>query len=203
MLSKSSSCLQPGSQTRACSACGTVAATERDSSFAGVRDANHGIFRPINPFCFVCSCDVASCSKSGRVVILLNGRFAGRKAVVVKAFDDGHKDRKFGVALVVGLERAPRKTTKAMSDKKVEKRQRVKPFVKYVNYNHIMPTRYTVAIADALSKDVADDLLEDADKKKEQLNKIKGALQARYKKLESTSEKDHTGALYLFRKLKF
>lgn len=136
------------------------------------------------------------------MVILLNGRFAGRKAVVVKAFDDGHKDHKFGVALVVGLERAPRKTTKAMSDKKVEKRQRVKPFVKYVNYNHMMPTRYTVAIADALAKEVSDELLE-GDKKKEQLTKIKGALQSRYKKLESTTEKDHTGALYLFRKLKF
>ncbi len=27
--------------------------------------------------------------KSGRVVVLLQGRFAGRKAMVVKTFDDG------------------------------------------------------------------------------------------------------------------
>ena len=47
-------------------------------------------------------------------MIVLNGRFAGRKAVVIRCFDDGHKDRKFGHALVAGLERAPRKVTKTM-----------------------------------------------------------------------------------------
>jgi large subunit ribosomal protein L27e len=32
-----------------------------------------------------------------------------------------------------------------MSQKKIERRSKVKPFVKSVNYNHLMPTRYTVA----------------------------------------------------------
>jgi large subunit ribosomal protein L27e len=32
-----------------------------------------------------------------------------------------------------------------MSQKKIERRSKVKPFVKTVNYNHLMPTRYTVA----------------------------------------------------------
>ena len=32
-----------------------------------------------------------------------------------------------------------------MSQKKIERRSKVKPFVKIVNYNHLMPTRYTVA----------------------------------------------------------
>jgi len=32
-----------------------------------------------------------------------------------------------------------------MSQKKIERRSKVKPFVKTVNYNHIMPTRYMVA----------------------------------------------------------
>merc|ERR1712023_233309 len=31
------------------------------------------------------------------------------------------------------------------SKEKIEKRSRVKPFVKYVNYNHLVPTRFTVA----------------------------------------------------------
>ncbi len=137
------------------------------------------------------------------MVILLSGRYAGRKAVVVKAFDDGHKDRKFGHAMVVGIDRAPRKTTKAMSDKKVEKRSKVKPFVKFVNYNHIMPTRYTVSLHDSLAKEVPEEMLEDAEKKATQLKSVKGLLQARYKTLEKTAEKDHTGALYLFRKLRF
>lgn len=37
--------------------------------------------------------------RSGRVVIVLSGRFAGKKAVVVKATDDGNDAKKFGHAL--------------------------------------------------------------------------------------------------------
>lgn len=32
-------------------------------------------------------------------MVILNGRFAGRKAIVVKTFDEGHSDRKFGHAI--------------------------------------------------------------------------------------------------------
>ena len=37
--------------------------------------------------------------KGGKVVIMLAGRFAGRKAVVVKATDDGNGDKRFGHAV--------------------------------------------------------------------------------------------------------
>ena len=37
--------------------------------------------------------------KSGRVVIVLAGRYAGRKAVVVKAADEGSDSKKFGHAV--------------------------------------------------------------------------------------------------------
>ena len=47
--------------------------------------------------------------KTGRVVVLLNGRYTGKKAIVVKAFDDGSKARSFGHALVAGVDRAPLK----------------------------------------------------------------------------------------------
>jgi large subunit ribosomal protein L27e len=80
--------------------------------------------------------------KPGKVVVVLNGRFAGHKAVIVKTFDDGTKDRPYGHCLVAGVDRYPLKVTKTMAKKKVIKRSRVKPFVKLVNYNHIMPTRY-------------------------------------------------------------
>merc|ERR1719160_238047 len=36
------------------------------------------------------------------------------------------------------------KIHKRMSKKKIARRTRIKPFVKYINYNHIMPTRYQV-----------------------------------------------------------
>lgn len=47
--------------------------------------------------------------KSGKVVVLLQGRFAGRKAVIVKNFDDGTTGRQYGHALVAGIAKYPRK----------------------------------------------------------------------------------------------
>ena len=82
--------------------------------------------------------------KAGRIVVFTQGRQAGKKAVVVKVFDDGTKARPFGHALVIGIEKAPLAITKRMSQRKTAKRQRVKPFVQYVNFNHIIPTRYTL-----------------------------------------------------------
>merc|ERR1711939_316122 len=82
--------------------------------------------------------------KTGRVVILTGGRYAGKKALVVKTFDEGTKARPFPHCLVAGVAKSPLKVTKAMSKKKVTKRSKCKTFVKYVNYNHIMPTRYMV-----------------------------------------------------------
>jgi large subunit ribosomal protein L27e len=54
---------------------------------------------------------------------------------------------------VAGVERAPLKVSKSMSKKLVAKRSRVKPFIKVVNYNHIMPTRYSIDV-DINKKDV-------------------------------------------------
>ena len=52
--------------------------------------------------------------KYGRIVILLKGRFAGRKAVVIRANEAGAKDRKNPHALVTGIDRYPRKVHKEM-----------------------------------------------------------------------------------------
>jgi large subunit ribosomal protein L27e len=41
--------------------------------------------------------------KPGRIVVLLAGRRAGTKAVIVKQFDDGKKSKKFSHALVAGV----------------------------------------------------------------------------------------------------
>lgn len=83
--------------------------------------------------------------KPGRVCILLAGRRAGKKAVIVKNFDDGKKGGKpYPHALVAGVERAPLKVHKKMSEKKIARRSKVKPFVKLVNYNHLLPTRFKV-----------------------------------------------------------
>ncbi|TMW54036.1 hypothetical protein DOY81_000904 [Sarcophaga bullata] len=62
--------------------------------------------------------------KQNKIVIVLSGRYAGRKAIVVKTVDDGTPDKPFGHALVAGIDRYPRKV---------------------LNYNHLMPTRYTAS----------------------------------------------------------
>ena len=82
--------------------------------------------------------------KPGKIVVLLSGRYAGKKAVILKVFYEGSKSRKFGHALVAGSGRAPRKVTKSMSESRISKRIKIKPFVKYVNFNHFMPTRYVL-----------------------------------------------------------
>ena len=84
--------------------------------------------------------------KDKKVVLILNGRYAGKKAAIVNFNDDGDKRRKFGHCLVVGLEKAPRKITKDMSQKKRAKRSRMKPFIKVINSNHVMPTRYSLNV---------------------------------------------------------
>merc|ERR1712159_54478 len=105
--------------------------------------------------------------KNGRVVLLLTGRMAGKKAIVVKSNDDGNKERKFGHALVAGIERAPKKITKRMNKKKIAKRNNIKPFVKYVNLNHIMPTRFMIQGEIDLKDIVKDDKLQGGEKRAE------------------------------------
>jgi large subunit ribosomal protein L27e len=88
--------------------------------------------------------------KAGRVVLVLNGRYAGKKAVIVKNQDDGDSRRQYGHALVAGIARYPLKVTRRMGTKRVAKRSRIKPFIKVYNYNHLMPTRsvfYLVYVA--------------------------------------------------------
>ena len=119
--------------------------------------------------------------KPGKVVVVLNGRYAGKKAVIVKNFDEGDKNanKKFGCALVVGIDRYPLKVTKAMSDKKQERRSKMKPFVKVINYNHFMPTRYNFDVD--FKNAVTMDTVKDPKKKKEARKELKAILGEKYK----------------------
>uniref|UniRef100_A0A673T237 Large ribosomal subunit protein eL27 n=1 Tax=Suricata suricatta TaxID=37032 RepID=A0A673T237_SURSU len=81
-----------------------------------------------------------------KVVLVLAGRYSGHKAVIMKNIDDGTSDRPYSHALVAGIDRYPRKVTAAMGKKKIAKRSKIKSFVKVYNYNHLMPTRYSMDI---------------------------------------------------------
>lgn len=81
--------------------------------------------------------------KPNKVAIITRGRQAGKKVVIVKPFDEGTKSHPYGHALVVGIERYPQKVTRNHSEKQIERRTRIKTFIKRVNYTHLMPTRYS------------------------------------------------------------
>ena len=117
--------------------------------------------------------------KPGKVVILLNGRFAGRKAVIVKNADEGDQSRPYGHALVAGVKTYPKRVTTSMTKKKIASRSRVKPFVKLVNYNHLMPTRYglDVELRSIVSKENA---LEKGQNKYKTKQALKKVFQTRY-----------------------
>ena len=150
--------------------------------------------------------------KPGRVVVVLGGRYAGRKAVVVKAFDEGTSERKFGHAIVAGIAAYPKKVTKAMSVKKIKSRSQLKPFVRFVNYNHMLPTRYNVefelrkdlAVEGAEPVTVDEATLKDKSVRDQIKKAVKGVLQHNYDKFDDIKDgKAKTGAEYLYTRLRF
>ncbi|GJS85783.1 60S ribosomal protein L27-like protein [Tanacetum coccineum] len=120
--------------------------------------------------------------KPNKAVVVLNGRFAGRKAVIVKQFDEGTRDRPYGHCLVAGISKYPKKVIRKDSAKKTAKKSRVKAFIKLVNYNHIMPTRYTLDVD--LKDVVTADVLTSRDKKISACKETKKRLEDRYVSLK-------------------
>jgi len=117
--------------------------------------------------------------KQGKIVLVLSGKHAGKKAVVVKTNDDGTSDKEYSHALVAGIARFPRKITRKMSKKDRKKRMKIKPFIKVYNYNHLMPTRYMADIQFD-SKAVNKDAVKDPAKRSTARREIKSKFEERY-----------------------
>lgn len=124
--------------------------------------------------------------------------------MIVNNYNDGTKNKKFGHCLVFGIERYPRKITKSMAEDKIKRRITVKPFVKYMNYNHFIFTRYFVKFDNSMnnlvnefikkSKEGEDikgfqDPFQNKDFKKEYKKKLREILEKNYKALEFKSAK--------------
>lgn len=91
------------------------------------------------PFSFLCSPlaffppiapSFTSRIPTHQVAVVLSGRQAGKKVVVVKQYDDGTKERPYPHAIVAGIERYPLKVNKSMGAKRISRRSKVKPFIK-------------------------------------------------------------------------
>lgn len=89
------------------------------------------------------------------------------------------KQRGFGHALIVGLARSPRIITKNMNKKKVNSRYRVHPFIKVVNYNHMMPTRYSFDLD--VKGFITSEAIIDPAKRKEACSVLAKKLEERYR----------------------
>merc|ERR1711881_590060 len=134
--------------------------------------------------------------KDGKIVVCLQGRYAGKKAVILKTNDDGGKERPYGHCVVAGVTKAMCKPTEKMK-KLVQRRSRVKTFVKIVNYTHVMPTRYSVenTMVKVPKGHLTADTFTDQAAKKKFLKSARGVFENKYK------ERD--GSRWLFEKLRF
>lgn len=127
----------------------------------------------------------------------MQGRQAGKKVVVIKQVDEGTKERPYAHAIVAGVERYPRKVTRRMGTKKVQRRSRVKPFIKVrfsasrllvcmpydllqtVNYSHLFPTRYALEL-EALKGVISADTFKEPSQREDARKNIKKLLEERY-----------------------
>lgn len=125
--------------------------------------------------------------------------------MIVTNYNDGTKNKKFGHCLVFGIERYPRKITKKMTEDKIKRRITVKPFVKYLNYNHFIFTRYFVKFDTSLNNLISEfnnkakesesnkgfqDPFVNKDFKKEYKKKLRAILERYYQGLTLNRELD-------------
>merc|ERR1712071_77043 len=109
--------------------------------------------------------------------------------------DDNTKERPYGHCVVVGVAKTPLPTPKMK--KLVKKRSTIKPFVKMVNFTHVMPTRYSVesSMSKALKAALSADTFSEVAVKKKFLKQAQSVFEAKYQ--------EHEGQKWLFEKLRF
>jgi large subunit ribosomal protein L27e len=111
--------------------------------------------------------------------IISRGRYAGKKVVIIQPQDNGSKKHPFPHALVAGIDRYPLQVTRRMSKARQTKRSKVKPFIKVVNYNHLMPTRYTLEL-EGLKGVVTNETFSEVSQREEAKKTVKKTLEERY-----------------------
>jgi large subunit ribosomal protein L27e len=101
------------------------------------------------------------------------------QVVIIQPQDTGNKSHPYPHALVAGIERYPSQITRRMSKARQTKRSKVKPFIKVINYNHLMPTRYTLEL-EGLKGVVTADTFKEVSQREDAKKTVKKALEERY-----------------------
>ncbi|ORE18238.1 hypothetical protein BCV71DRAFT_291022 [Rhizopus microsporus] len=102
-----------------------------------------------------------------------------KRLILCLDHDEGTKERPYGYAVVAGVERTPLKVTKKMGQKKVAKRSKIKPFIKIVNYNHMMPTRYGLEL-EQIKGTIATETFKEPSQREDAKKLIKKLFEERY-----------------------
>ena len=109
---------------------------------------------------------------------------------------------RFPHLLVAGIARNPQRVKRAINKKKFIKKTGVKPFVKYVNQGHVMPTRFLVNDFDF--KEVKDENLKNKEARVALKKNIRKSFSEAYRNLPNpkTNEKA-THVKFFFSRLRF
>jgi ribosomal protein L14E/L6E/L27E len=124
----------------------------------------------------------------------LLGRFGAAPAIVESAA--AWRARFPAQRIVAGIDKYPLKIHSKMSQKKITKRSRIKPFIKVVNYNHIMPTRYSLEVD--LKHIVNQEVINRPDARPNARKEVKKALEEKYQTSLKTGKNR-----WFFNKLRF
>mmetsp|Transcript_6294 Transcript_6294/g.14469 ORF Transcript_6294/g.14469 Transcript_6294/m.14469 type:complete len:145 (-) Transcript_6294:1002-1436(-) len=86
--------------------------------------------------------------KSGRVIIILNGKHAGKKGFVIES--SKLKNNPTRKVLILGIKKELKNIKRNMKNNKILNRLKFKTFFKMINVKHVFPTRYVVEIDETL-----------------------------------------------------
>lgn len=84
-----------------------------------------------------------NCFKIGRIILILNGRHAGKKGIIVENRIQS-KTLSFNSVIVLAIKSFPKKINRKKNEKSTKRKSSIKIFFKALNKNHILPTRYFV-----------------------------------------------------------
>lgn len=104
--------------------------------------------------------------------------------------------------MVVGIARNPQSVKRRINKKKFIKKTGVKPFLKNINQNHVMPTRFVVNDFDL--KDLKEETGKNAETKGPILKEIRKKFSETYRNLPAANDSDKAAhTRFFFSRLRF
>mmetsp|Transcript_31600 Transcript_31600/g.61668 ORF Transcript_31600/g.61668 Transcript_31600/m.61668 type:complete len:151 (-) Transcript_31600:778-1230(-) len=100
-----------------------------------------------------------TCFRNGRVVLVLRGKYSGSKAIILAKNSNTYK-KGVKTFIVAGIRKYPQNISRKMSSKKISKKSRMKIFIKKINMNHVLPTRFFIDLSKT-SKDLVNEKIDD------------------------------------------